>query len=296
MELARDQAEGLRSIRRNRPGKPVRVIAIASGKGGVGKTQLVANLCVAFAKSGDRVLAIDGDVGMANLHIALGAATQGSILDVVNGKADIEQVLTPAGEGITLLPGGSGIYELANLTDLARQGLFSAIDTLDERYDTVIVDTPAGIGNNAVGFAAAAQDIVVVANLEPTSLADAYGLIKTLAQHRGVKHVHVVANMVRSAAEGEEVYRRLSLLVARFLTVGIDYMGHVMRDPSVPRAVHAGKPVTIGEPKAQASHCFEAIARRLQQQKHDVGFESGGVRLFWRRLLGSTTTETRESA
>ena len=290
MELnqVQDQAESLRSIRRHaQSAKPVRVIAVASGKGGVGKTQLVANLAVAFAKSGERVLAIDGDLGMANLHIALGATAHSTIADVINGQASIDEVLTQAHEGVTLLPGGSGLYDVANLDDRGHHGLFAAIDQLDDRFDTVIVDTPAGIGNNAVGFAAAAQDILVVANLEPTSLADAYGLIKTLATERHVKHVRVVANMVRSAAEGEEVYRRLSLLVGRFLNIGIDYVGHVLRDPSVPRAVHSGRPVLIGEPDSHATHCFENIARKIQRTKIEAGFETGGVRLFWRRLLGS---------
>lgn len=297
MELiGTDQAETLRNLRRRPENErvsddDVRVIAVASGKGGVGKTQLVANLAVAFARQGRRVLAVDGDMGMANLDMALGVTPSATIADLMDGSTTIDKVLVVAREGVTLLPAGSGRYELANLDDRARSGLFNAIDSLENQYDTVLIDVGAGIGGNAVSFAAAAQDVLVVANLEPTSLADAYALIKTLNTKRGVKHVRVVANMVRNAAEGEEVYRRLSLLTSRFLTVGIDYLGYIARDGAVPRAVHAGVPVIVGEPKSGAGQCYLAIARKLAKTPTQPGFETGGVRLFWRRLAGGSIAQ-----
>ncbi len=297
MELmGTDQAETLRNLRRlpvseRVASDDVRIIAVASGKGGVGKTQLVANLAVAFARQGRRVLALDGDMGMANLDMALGVTPQASIADLLDGTTTIDKVLVVAREGVTLLPAGSGRYELANLGDRERAGLFEAIDSLENQFDTVVIDVGAGIGGNAVSFAAAAQDVIVVANLEPTSLADAYALIKTLATKRGVKHVRVVANMVRNAAEGEEVYRRLSLLTSRFLSVGIDYLGYIARDSAVPRAVHAGVPVIVGEPKSGAGQCYLAIARKLAKTPADAGFATGGVRLFWRWLAGGSVTQ-----
>ncbi len=288
MELMHsDQAGSLRGLSERSAtadGRPPQVIAVASGKGGVGKTSLVANLAVSFAQSGRRVLAIDGDLGLANLDIALGIQRTHTLVDLFAGRAEIDQILVDAAEGVRVLPACSGRYELANLEEQTRYTLFSAIDTLEGRFDTVLIDTAAGIGSNAVAFAAAAQRVVVVATAEPTSLADAYALIKVLSTRFGVHRVHVVANLVAGPAEGEEVYRRLCLLAERFLDVALVYGGAVFRDAAVPRSVHAGIPVVLAEPRAGASTCFRGLAHRLAADDGPAN-ATGGIQLFWRQLL-----------
>jgi len=261
------------------------VIAVSSGKGGVGKTQIVANLAVAFARRGLRVLALDGDLGLSNLDMILGAKPQSTLLDLLDGGARIEDIITECEDGLDLLAGCSGRYDLANLGAQERHGLFSAVDSLESFYDVLLVDTGAGIGSNAVAFAAAAQTVLVVATPEPTSLADAYGLIKVVHSQSGIKRFSLVANMVTNEAEGESIYQRLATLANRFLGVGIDYVGAVPRDRTVRKAVHAGQPVTRLDPNAPASRCMTAIARRLAETEHHRG-ERGGIQLFWKRLVG----------
>ncbi|MBI5509020.1 MAG: MinD/ParA family protein [Deltaproteobacteria bacterium] len=261
-----------------------RVIAVASGKGGVGKTTLTANLAIAFARRGHRVLTIDGDLGLANLDLAFGLRPERTLLDLLEGSVPIEAVLATGPQGVALLPACSGRYDLANLADRERVSLFAAIDALERRYDTLLVDTAAGIGSNAVAFAGAAQQVVIATTPEPTALADAYAFIKVLWTRCRVTSVHLVANMVASEAEGEEVYRRMCDLADRFLGVGIDYLGAVVRDRALVRSVHAGVPLLIGEPRSPAARCIEAVATRLSAAPQ-TGAASGGIGLFWKRLL-----------
>ena len=197
-----------------------RVIAISSGKGGVGKTSIVSNLAISFARQGAKVLAMDGDLGLANLDIALGLKPDLNLLDLFDETATIDEILTEGPEGITLLPGCSGRYDLANLDERDRYKLFQAVDTLENRFDLLLIDTGAGINSNAVSFAAAAQTIVMVADPDPTSLADAYAFIKVMAMECGTKKVQLIANRVAGAREGEEVHDRLSTLANRFLGLG----------------------------------------------------------------------------
>lgn len=261
------------------------VIAIASGKGGVGKTNVVANLSVAMAKLGKKVLAVDGDLGLANLDLALGINPRRTFLDVVQGHAAIDDILTPAPGGVSVLPACSGRYELANLGEQQLHGLFSAIDTLETRFDTLLVDTGAGIGANAMTFASAAQKVVVVLNSEPTSLADAYAFVKVLSTRCVLSRIYVVTNMVRSASEGERVYERFAKLVDRFLNLSSCYLGYVAADNAIVRAICAGVPVVLGEPRSAAAQCLESIAHKLANDE-ESSLQPGGIQLFWKRLLG----------
>ncbi len=262
-----------------------RVIAVASGKGGVGKTNLVANLACAFADSGRRVLAMDADLGLSNLDLCLGVATDFSLLDVVDGDMDISEVLVDGPAGVTLLPGLSGSYDLATIDEQGRYAMFEAIDTLENSFDVLLLDTGAGIGSNAIGFAAAAQTVVIVATPDPTSLADAYAFIKVAAGQRQVKRFELVSSMCASAAEGEAVYERLSNMVNRFLNVSFDYLGCILRDGAVNRGVRAGVPHIVAEPKALASQCVVRVANKILAIPAEAS-SAAGIGLFWKRLVG----------
>jgi len=267
------------------------VIAIASGKGGVGKTSLVANLAVAFGEMGHRVLALDGDLGLANLDITFGTHAPLSLADLVDGTASVQDVLRPVANNVYLLPACSGRYDLANLASRERYELLSAIDGMDQHFDTVLIDTAAGIGSNSIGFAGAAERVLIVVNGEPTSLADAYAFIKVLATRCGVERVEVVSNMVRSTLEGEEVFKSLCRMAERFLGVGMDYMGCVMRDRMVSRSLFMGQPLLVVAPTCPASQSIRQLANRLSRQQRTARAASGGIQLFWRRLVASEASQ-----
>ncbi|MEO1481658.1 MAG: MinD/ParA family protein [Myxococcota bacterium] len=282
-----DQAATLRKLgdeRRLEATPATRVIAVTSGKGGVGKTSVVSNLSLVFAQLGRKVLTIDGDLGLANLDIALGVQTRGNVLEVLEGTRQIRDVLCYANDSVALLPACSGRYDLANLSDAERYGLFSAIDSLEDDFDLALIDTAAGIGSNAVAFAAAAQSVVVVATPDPTSLADAYATVKVLNQRHGLKRVRLIANMVRNPVEAEEVHKRLSSLVDHFLNVGVDYLGYVPRDSAVNKSLRSCRPVVLEHPDSAASEAFREIGRRLLEDGVDEA--NGGIQLFWKKVLG----------
>ncbi len=260
------------------------VIAVTSGKGGVGKTNLSANLAIALGQRGSRVLAIDADLGLANMDIVMGLAPTYTCADVISGEIPIEDVIIEGAPNVWLLPGASGQHDLANLGDVGRRNLFTAVDGLDDRFDAIVVDTGAGIGTNALGFASAAKDIILVVTPEPTSVADAYGMLKVLCTRCAVRRVHVLANMVGSTEEGEQVFRRLVALADRFLNVALDYLGAIPRDAAISRSVMRGEPVLTAYPRCAASLAILEAADALARIDHRDDRE-GALRLFWRRLL-----------
>jgi flagellar biosynthesis protein FlhG len=271
-------------IRGARPQVSPTVIAVTSGKGGVGKTNVSVNLAVALGNHGARVLAIDADLGLANMDIVMGLAPTYTAVELLRGEVEIDDVLLPGSTNVWLLPGASGAHDLANLDDIARRNLFAAVDTLDQRFDAVVVDTGAGIGANAVGFASAARDIIVVVTPEPTSVADAYGMLKVLCNNAGVRRVKILTNMVASDHEGEEVFARLAKLATGLLGIGLDHVGSIPRDPAVGRAVMRGEPVVLAYPTCAAAKAFGKVASRLlASDERDE--RQGSLRLFWRRLL-----------
>jgi flagellar biosynthesis protein FlhG len=276
LELAGDNVVALRTRRD-------RTIAVTGGKGGVGKSTLAVNLACAYARTGSSTLAIDADLGMADLNLLLGVAPEKSLLDVLRGEP-VENVLIDA-HGITLLPALNGSYALATLDARGRHGLFAAIDTLQERFETLIVDIAAGIGENAMQFAGAVADALIVITPEPLSLADAYACIKVLHQQQHMHQVYLVPNLVRSDKDAQEIVTRLGSLVGRFLKgVTFEVLPSIPRDPAVRDAAAAGIPLVEHSPDAPAARAIRHIARRLDAlATPDV--RKGAVRLFWKRLL-----------
>lgn len=275
-----DQAHTLRTwaqTRAPRPGAPAQVVAVASGKGGVGKTALVASLAVASARGGRRVLAVDGDLGLANLDLAFGIRPARTLLHVLQGECSVDDIIVPAPGNVSVLPAGHGRFELANMSATEQQRLFDAMDHVADRFDLVLIDTGAGIAMNSLALAGAAQHVLLVATPDPTSMVDAYGFVKVLSSRAGVRDVHLVANMVRDAAEGELLYQRLAGLLDRFLGVGLHMLGAVVADHALARSVRSSVPVLLQSPYAASSACMLSIARKLS---HLSQTDHGGLRLF----------------
>lgn len=259
-----------------------RTIAVTGGKGGVGKSTISVNLSVAYARQGARTLTIDADLGMADLNLLLGVAPERSLLDVLRGTP-IEDVLLDC-HGISLLPALNGSYALATMDAQTRHALFASIDTLGDRFDTLVVDVAAGIGENAIAFAGAVADPVIVATAEPLSLADAYSCLKVLATRQHVEHAFILPNKVRSPTEADDIVGRLESLVARFLGIQITALPGVPRDSAVPEAAAAGVPLVRYRPDSPAARAIKQVARRLDALALPDK-RQGVVRLFWQRIL-----------
>ncbi len=259
---ASDQAAGLRRYQQQIIAPPRRrSIAVTGGKGGVGKSTMALNLSIAYMQRGAKVLALDGDLGMADLNLLLGVAPTKSALDVVNG-GDLAETLIPA-HGLHLLPALNGSSRLANLDASGRERILEAVDRLGERFDTLVIDTAAGIGETAMSLCAAATDVVVVATGEPLSLADAYACLKVLTVRHNLRRAFVLPNETRTQDEGDEAFARLRALVDRFLGIELHALPAVPTDPAVVRSAAAGIPLLIHSPDAPAARAIRAAARRL---------------------------------
>jgi flagellar biosynthesis protein FlhG len=264
---------------------PSRVIAITSGKGGVGKSVLSANLGICMARLGRRVLMVDADLALANLDLMLGVNARATINDILSNRMRIEDVIVEGPHGVHLIPACSGDSSMAEMDEKLRLALFSAIDSLEDRYDTVLVDTGAGIGSNSTAFAAAAQQTVVVVTPDPASMADAYAMIKVLCVRCGLKRIHLVVNQASGPAEADMVVERLLGLVSQFLDVSVVPVGYVYHDEAVEQSVRRCKPLVSVFPQAPVTASLQALAGRLLEED-PLESSWGGPRLFWKKLMG----------
>jgi flagellar biosynthesis protein FlhG len=285
-----DQAENLRlRVAGGKPlgtvlQEPLRVMAVTSGKGGVGKTMLTANLAVLAAKRGKRVLVIDADLGLANVEIVFGVKPKRHVGDLLNPEVSADDVLVEVRPGIHILPAASGIQQLTQLGEDEKLRLIATLDGLAERFDLVLIDSGAGIGDNVLFFVGVAQEIVLVVTPEPTSLVDAYAAVKVLSQQMGIKDFGVVVNSVVDEMAARDVYQKLVGLADRFLSVRIRHLGYVTRDENVHRAVMAQKPITDLFAMAPASRALVLIANRLFDSAPPPMVD-GGMKLMWHRLF-----------
>jgi flagellar biosynthesis protein FlhG len=270
-----DQADGIRLARDSRAPQlrplrntidTARSIAVTSGKGGVGKTQLSANLALSLGKRGQKVLLLDADLGLASLDLALGIHPHADLLSVVRGERNIDDILVEAAHGVQLVPACPGRYEMANLGPAEREKLRATVEELARRFDVLIIDTGAGIGANSVGFASLANEVLLVTTPDPTSLRDAYAMAKVLNKRAGVDTIQLVANQVASEAGGLEVYERLLGISQRFLSLELQYLGCLPKDETVARAVASGHPYVIGAPHSKAARALESLVQRLIQR------------------------------
>lgn len=298
-----DQAAGLRGIlqdgkaenekprsfsERSRDKKPqnnIRVISVTSGKGGVGKTNVAANLALALHRMGKRVLILDADLGLANMDVLLGLNPRYTLSHVLDGEKRLDEIIVTAQGGIKLLPAASGVQELTELDNSQRLHLLNELDTLQDLFDVLLIDTGAGISSNVMYFNFAAMEKVVVVTNEPTSLTDAYALIKVLTSRYQQKKFKILVNAARNEAEADRVYRHLSMVVDKFLgSPSLDYFGWIPHDKLVPAAIRRQRLVLMEYPDAPASKSFMVLAKRMISGDDGSVFE-GDIRFFWQRLF-----------
>jgi flagellar biosynthesis protein FlhG len=258
-------------------------VAVTSGKGGVGKTNVAVNLAVGLANVGQRVLLFDADLGLANVDVALGLKPRYDIQHVVSGEQTLDDILVEGPGGIRIIPASSGVARMASLTAAEQAGLVHAFSELRQPVDTLVVDTGAGIDATVLTFTAACQEVIVVICDEPTSLTDAYALIKVLNQRSGVKRFQVLCNMVDEDLQGRRLYEKLCRVTDRFLDVHLGFIGSVPRDDYLRRAVRAQRAVVAEYPRSESAKALLAVARRVADLP--VQPSGGGLGFFMERML-----------
>lgn len=278
-----DQADSLRQLMSERRGA-VRVIAVTSGKGGVGKTNITSNLAALAAQAGKRVLIIDGDLGLANVEIVFGMTPRYHLGHLLDGSATVQQVLARGPHGLRVLPGGSGVRSLVALDGGQKLRLMAALDELEDEFDLVLIDTGAGIGDNVLFFVGGAQEALLVVTPEPTSLTDAYAAVKVLSLEAGVEHFHVLVNPAPTEAVARDIYEKLCTVTRRFLKARLKLLGFLPRDENIHRAVLMQRPVVTAFPQSPASRALTGVADKLLREPPPPG-SVGGLKFLWHRLL-----------
>lgn len=265
----------------NEPG--LRVLAVSSGKGGVGKTNIVANFAYALSKRGKKVLVVDADLGLNNIDILLGLASGKHIGHVLFGESNIEDIILQGPEGIHVLPAGDGLQELTQLETEKKMVLIDELDRISGGYDYLIFDTGAGISPNVTFFCSAAHETILVATTEPTSLTDVYALVKILNNSHSQKHFRLIVNSVASEREAHGVYRNLADVADRFLKgVSVEYLGYVLQDPNVSKAIRQQKAFLEIYPFSQFSGCINDLAEKISKEKPKSVSGEANQSYFWR--------------
>ena len=284
-----DQASTLRRQAGKRVGDPARctpprtkIIAVTSGKGGVGKTNVVANLAVSLSEIGKKVVVLDADFGLANIDVLLGLTPRFHLGHVLFGNKTLTEVMVQGPKGIRIIPASSGLQRLSELTQAQRDQLVESFTDLDADTDYFLVDTAAGISTNVIHFLMAAHEVIVVSAPEPTAIVDAYATIKIILAEDPAKPVHVLINSVHRESEAREVFTQINTVVKRFLNCEVLYLGHVERDPHVRQAVRSQVLVTHLFPDAPASRCFRSLAHTVAQQSNAAPLLDSPV---WEKLL-----------
>lgn len=268
-------------MKKRRKDKCVRTITITSGKGGVGKTNVTANLAIALRRLGNEVLVFDADLGLGNIDVLLNLAPRYTIQHVLGGERTLEDVLVEGPHGIRILPASCGVQEMTELDEQQRLRLLEAFDSSCRDIDVLLVDTGAGIASNVAFFCTASQETVVMSTPEPTAIADAYALVKLLSTRYQEKDFRILVNYVRDEAEAFEVFRKLSVAAENFLDISLDYLGHIPVDDAIPRAVRRQKGFCDIYPGSVASLRMADIAFKLH---HDTTHKVKGTLQFF---LGS---------
>lgn len=260
-----------------------RIIAVSSGKGGVGKTNFVANLALFYASLNKKVLIIDADLGLSNVDVLFGIASRLNLKHVLFGDKKIKDVIVKGPMGIMILPASSGIRELANLTDRDKIKLVSELDNFDMDFDVVLIDTGAGISDNVLFFCSAAQETTVVVTPEPTSIADAYALIKLLSRDFGERNFRILVNTARSDKEAFDTFRKLAIVADKFLNISVDYLGFLPLEPHVKDAIIAQKGFITMYPNSHFTKRLAGIGKKILD--YPLSDTKGGIQFFLKKAL-----------
>ena len=291
-----DQAEQLRKMMQQSESKPkARVITVTSGKGGVGKTSISINLAIQLTRLGKRVVVFDADFGLANIEVMLGVRPQYNLADMMFRGKDLADIITQGEEGISFISGGSGIQELASMNREQVMFLTSRLIALDKFADVIIVDTGAGISDSVLEFVLASTEVLLVATPEPTSITDAYALLKALnrkeefvKEHTSIK---MISNRVKNEAEGQNVYEKMSVVSDKFLHIPITYLGPVPMDEQISKAVMRQKPVSVINPDAPSSKAIKQIAEKLLELESEETADKRGMFQLFSNLIRNRMTK-----
>lgn len=266
-------------------GRPGVVIAVASGKGGVGKTNVSVNLAVALAMKGRKTWIMDADLGLANVDVLMGLSPKRNLSHVLQGDCDLRDIVMDGPRGVKVVPASSGIQRMAELSRAESSGIIHAFSELARDIDVLIVDTAAGIGSSVSMFAAAAHQVLVVLCNEPASITDAYALVKVLSRDHGIREVQVLSNMVRSQLEGRDLYQKIARVTDRYLDVTARYAGFVPYDDFLRRALQRQEPVVTAFPACRATEAFKKLAE-VADTWVGSSAANGQIEFFLERTLG----------
>ena len=273
-------------VKASEPSQNPRVMCFSSGKGGVGKTSMVTNIGLAMARLGKKVMILDADLGLANVDVILGLSPRYTIKHLFSGEKTLDEIMVQGPEGIQILPSGSGVPELVNLSEGEKLTLLSEMERVESPPDVMLIDTAAGIADNVLYFNIAAMQRVVVVTPEPTSITDAYALIKVLSARHQVKDFMILVNWVKNEQEARKVYKQLAAVADRFLgLLRLVYIGYVPRDTAISRAVRQQKPALELYPDSKACVQFVKVAENILESEVSNG-DDGNIKFFWKQLLG----------
>ena len=274
---------------------PVRVIAVTSGKGGVGKTNISVNLAASLSLAGQRVMLMDADLGLANVDVLLGLEPHFDLQHVISGEKSLDEIIVQGPLGIHVVPASSGVEKMAELTSVEHASLIAAFSELKQPIDVLIVDTAAGIADGVVSFAKACQEVIVVVCDEPTSLTDAYALIKVLSMRHGIKQFQILANMVKDESQGLNLYEKLLNTTDRFLEVGLKYLGAVPFDEQLRQSVRSQKPVIEAYPRSPSAKALVRIGEKISRWPLPDQ-ATGYLQFFVERLLAAAGSTAKPVA
>ncbi len=283
-----DQASGLRQMT---GATAVKVIAVTSGKGGVGKTTVSANLSIALAKQGQRVMLLDADLGLANLDVVLGLHPQYNLSDVLEGRCALEDIILDGPSGVCVVPAASGNKRMAELSPQENAGLIHAFSELTRSIDVLIIDTAAGLSDSVASFTQAAQQVVVTLCDEPASITDAYALIKVLSRDYRVERFKVLTNMTRNDDHGKALFAKIAKVSDRFLNVTLEHIANVPNDTYVRKAIQRQSPVVEVFPSSRAAAAFQKLATHIQRWV-TPSESKGQLEFFAERLIASQSITT----